>query len=619
MKKPSRKKITTLAIISLLAVTSVLCVMTYGVWIQLNSGKKFQVELKNLYGLKRGSPFLEWPSTDKLGRVYNIERFNGHIYATIELDCDEETAKRVLKENNDFYVQRFGTEEHFFKLYGTQRLLTGPALVMRFGPEKVDLTVPAPVVHNRMPPREGITWDSPKISVVFERDVHQLKTGSIVLNDRGIPIGEVDEVTFQENGTVKVEASLIKNDLTPYYINKNTRYFVDTGELTSSGLKGSPETLILGPRLVASIDLGKFKLGEEQLVFDGVNTPKPVSLSRVGEKVLYLETSSEVPEDTAISYFGLQDQNIRIGYVKSSQVSLDSGTKYLEVRIYPEYLHFVKDESQFAISQPLKFKAYDEPITGISDALTKLKPDLVLKPKSLFVPLIELYTPNTAKKVYSFEQNEDLKIKQAFYLHPKPEEEWLKWRMMSTQVNPAETFPYPQIVKTRLAWADPKSFQGDIIERNAYAMVVSGGILGSQRALQITQEVKQAKKNEFSINGQTQTLMSDHFPVGDVKFLYKRICQIPKATLWPKDQIITLNDAADVYIVPLNSEPKFMDARKLQKIKGGFRIKPETITLDKNWDGLPVMERSSKKLIGILLVRDDKENPYIISDIPSDL
>jgi hypothetical protein len=613
-----KKKITLRLLLTVVVIGCVMALIVPWIYSQVKPGEMISVALEEAKGIRRGSPLLLWPQGIQYGEVDSISvetRFKKQqLVARVKLKDDARIVEAVKKAGNVFYVNNFSTANDYLKIYAPERLLTGSALVVVMG----DPNTPKENffdASNRRPPMNGIEWDSKKVKVEFQRDMHRLAAGATVVGDRGLVIGEVSSVEESNLGKVTVEITFIKSKEKMGYLNASTRYYLDSAEITASGLQGSGETFFFGPRIVACLDRSFEQVEEPVITFKGQSLPPPKYISQEGEGVLLLESLFSIAPDTPVLF-----EDRVIGYIASSEPGIDHSSFFLETRIYREFKHLVTEESKFSMEQKLKLKLFDRTPDGIFDSFRALKPEAIIPdPKALVRPGIVLFTPPTAKKTFAFSDTLESKQFKAYFLHKEPVDEWLKWRISIGSADDLVTLPYPVPIAVQAAWNNAVSWQQERIERNGIAVLIGDKLFGTSFSMVFPTDTKVAKNQVFKIIGRNTPFVGA--PVQSGSYLVQREVNLPDLPNWPKEKVAFLSDPKDLYFVPNGSEPKLIDRRRLEKVTGGFRVKPEAILFDSSWDGLPVMTYQDENLlIGLLRFEDPSlpNSPVFVANILSE-
>lgn len=246
---------------------------------------------------------------------------------------------------------------------------------------------------------QNATQPIKQLTLIFP-DANKLKVGNKV-KLQGLEIGEITKLSLDK--TNQVQASLsIHTQYFDKVAKQGTRFWVVSSELSLAGAKNL-STLVSGAYIHVSPGTGK-----KLTTFKGeLNEPK-LTQNKRGLAITLLATNAGSTDVQSPVYH----RQIQIGEVTNKRLSRNAAGVEIELNIYPEFTHLIRQNSLF---WPASGFNLDVGITGAALKATSLS--------ALIKGGINMSTPDD-KPLQAASRSGD-----QFILHDESKEEWLEWQL----------------------------------------------------------------------------------------------------------------------------------------------------------------------------------------------
>lgn len=244
---------------------------------------------------------------------------------------------------------------------------------------------------------------SKELTILFNH-ADDLKIGN-KLKLKGLEIGEISNLRLNKYSQVDATITVDAN----YYnkiAKKGSRFWIVKSELSLSGAKNL-NTLISGAYIHVEPGAGK-----KRTTFTGELEQPAIDISKQGLSIILLATNAGSTDIESPVYH----RQIQIGEVLNKRLSNDASGVEIEINIYPEYSHLIRENSIF---WPASGFNLDVGITGAALKATSLN--------ALIKGGINMSTPDNVALQPASENGK------RFLLYEQSKEEWLKWQLKIPQ------------------------------------------------------------------------------------------------------------------------------------------------------------------------------------------
>lgn len=237
----------------------------------------------------------------------------------------------------------------------------------------------------------------PEITIRF-RDASGLRAEQTPIQYRGVRVGEVTGIELSKDRQhAVVKARLLQS--AESVAREGSLFWIVRPELGLGNITGL-STVMTGPRI--ELLPGSGKPGKE---FVGLESA-PVALERKGLKVvLFANHLGSLKPGSPVYYRGIE-----VGAVQDSRLGPDAAVVQIDVYVRRRYANLVRKGSKFWDVSGIDVKA--GLFRGVEINMESLR--------SLMAGGVAFATPDDPK-------DEKAKAGTAFFLHDKPQKEWLQW------------------------------------------------------------------------------------------------------------------------------------------------------------------------------------------------
>ncbi len=408
--------------------------------------------------------------------------------------------------------------------------------------------------------------------IVVELDHgHGLKEGDM-LRCRGIQVGEVEQVALGED-LLRVVASIRLEPDASQVAKAGSRFWVVRPTLSLTEV-GGLET-IAGPHYLAVLP----GHGKPQDRF--VALPEPPTIIFQDPAGLEIELSADqrgsLTPGAPVTY-----RQMQIGTVLSVGLASDAASVQVRAYVQPQYVHLVRNSSKFwnvsGANLNLSFKGLRYEVESLA---------------ALIKGGVALATPPGEGRVVTTGHR--------FKLHPKPEDEWLKWRpaLLVGSENLPSGARRPSMVRATVSRLKGRIFKRTR-QRVGWVLPVAGGLVGPKDLLEAGEAKEQARLEaagqQFALEGlETKMLASG--------LMFVR-APLKDVASWqpPSKGVAELAEAEDCLIITdASTTPMPIDAQRLGVSEAGWAIDP-AIAFPLDMHGAAVVSRSDGRMVGFLWV-----------------
>lgn len=462
-----------------------------------------------------------------------------------------------------------------------------------------------PTARVEVAPRHVFTWILPLVAMLFTLylgyeawvgrgpsiTIHAAEGHGLGVGDplryRGIVVGEVQRIELTEDLS---QVALIVQ-LEPGaegLCRQGSRFWVVRPHMALDGVQGL-ETIV-GARYL-SVMPGALDSPSCRSFTALTDPPVSEAIEAEGlELVFEAATRFNLVPGAQITY-----RDVSIGTVLSIELASDSTHVDVHAYIRPDYTELVRENSWFWNTGGLEVNlALTEGLSIEMDSL-----------RSLVVGGIALATPTEAGPL--------VEDGQRFYLHEKQHEDAMSWHP-SLAIGDAEiplpaAAPRPPLLNATLRWREGKVFKSKK-QRTGWVLPVNGGLLGPADLL-----VRPEDAIDDSVWLELQGKPSPLAPEPEWNETGVAFVAMPVtfAEAMSPSAIATGVAVQDCLAYASDEEPPLaISAARLSPDAWGWAIDPD-LPVEEHWHGAAVLGREEGRLVGVLLVLEDKS---LVATIP---
>ncbi|NLY02760.1 MAG: hypothetical protein GXY83_42445 [Rhodopirellula sp.] len=353
-----------------------------------------------------------------------------------------------------------------------------------------------------------------------------------------------------------------------------TRFWIERPRVSVAELRGL-ETVVSGRYLaVAPGPAG----AAPSTVFQGLDVPPAEPLPEAGlEFVLEGDDRHGIQQDVPITYRG-----VKVGHVL--EVGLAADGAHVEARgfVQSRYRPLVRDNSVFWSNSGIDVNVG---LTGVEVSADTLS--------TVAVGGIALATPDSP--------GEEVKTGHRFFLHAKPEKQWLQWRPRISLVDAglAGNVKPPPLLRATLRWKQKTLGIPRTRRREGWLLPVSQNwLLGSATMFQAPPEAE-ADSGVLEIAGQEIAMEAARLVLSGRLAAYPLERPVTETT-WPAADIRSPKSPEDSLVMAFTSDPLPLVANQFTSKDGRWQL-PPTTPITGDWHAAPVLAIEDGKLIGFVV------------------
>lgn len=450
---------------------------------------------------------------------------------------------------------------------------TAPLAAVRPAPRRSRLWI-VPVVVALLAAALG--WQAwgdvgPRIEVRVD-DGHGLGAGDVVKH-RGVVVGEILASRLDDDAqSVRLEVRLAPE--AEALARQGSRFWVERPRLELDGLRGL-DTLLGGAYLAVQPGSGpptqRF-VGLSEAPLDEARQPGV-------DIVLEAERRGSLRAGSPVTY-----RRITVGRVLSVGLASDGRRVEATARVLQPYAELVRETTRFWDTSGVKFEL------GLGGA------DLQLDTlEALLRGGVALATPPEGGAV--------ARTGERFELHAQPRPEWLRWQpnvaLGAALLSPGT--PRPEPVRARLVWKQGLLWSGTEA-REAWALPVVGGVL-------VPAELTRAPDGADEDSARLELLGDEHAPpepAPDDDLAYVSLPGVDLAAPWSRTRQRVPSAPEDCLVLGEPGQPPLvLAAGRLTPDDEGWWLDSALLPPER-LHGAPVLARADGKLIGLLLVSEER-------------
>lgn len=413
------------------------------------------------------------------------------------------------------------------------------------------------------------------ITIYFDRGYGLQKGDSVRF--RGIDIGFVQDVSLSESlSKVKVKTILSKQAVS--LAREGALFWIVRPTMGFEGISGL-ETLV-GSNYISVLP-GK---GSQKSQFIGLEEPPVVEGKKPGDLDIIIEASdaNDIMLGSSLYY-----RSISIGKVVSKKLVKDGSSVIFRVRVPREFSYFIRKNSQFWKATP--FQVEMGLMKGLRFDLKSLQ--------TFFGGGIVVATPQSP--------GEEVSNEYKFKVQKSPVSGWEKWKpvlLPGSPLIPADqnipSMHYGSIIAKKSNWW---SFS---FESSSWFLPYNEGVITLARSLppydnnlDLSQFELHLQGDVYTFRGKPENISKDMIYIHLENSKFKKTLaknKIEKGKV-PVDSILWYGQG---------QESRWLGANRFISENGSY-IVDRDLHLDRKYNGMPIYDSKSFKLVGFLVLKDD--------------